>query len=63
MAKANKAQRAADLKARFARIRAAIQVTDQLTADYFDRRAEEIETFNEDLSLITTQPESANAAN
>lgn len=63
MAKASKAQRAADLKARFARIRAAIQVTDQLTSDYFDRRAEEIETFNEDLALITTQPEQAQATN
>lgn len=62
MAKASKAQRAADLKARFTRIKAAIQVTDQLTAAYFDRRADEIEAFNEELQLITTE-ESAQPAN
>lgn len=57
MAKATKAQRAADLKVRFARIKSAIQVTDQLTAAYFDRRADEIEAFNEELQLLTTEPD------
>jgi len=61
MAKATKAARAADLKARFARIKAAIQVTDQLTAAYFDKRADEIEEFNSELLDLTTEAEAATA--
>lgn len=56
MSKTKKAvRRAADLKARFARIKAAVQVTDELIENYFDRRIDEIETFNGELQTLTTE--------
>jgi hypothetical protein len=36
-------------------------VTDQLTAAYFDKRADEIETFNTELLDLTTEADAAQA--
>jgi hypothetical protein len=47
------AQRVADLKTRFARIKTAIMAVDALTADYLDRTAADLEGFAGDLGEIT----------
>lgn len=47
------AQRVADLKARFSRIKTAILAVDALTADYLDRTASDLEGFAAELGEIT----------
>lgn len=49
------ARRAADLRARFARIKASVLVTDQLLEAYFETRATEIEAFHAELLPLVTQ--------
>lgn len=54
--KVTKAERARNLQARFTRIRAAIQVSDELVDAYYEARANEIEAFNKVLAEMTVIP-------
>lgn len=49
MPKKTPVQRVRDLKPRFARIKAAIMASDAMMDDFYTRRAEEIEAFNDEL--------------
>ncbi len=51
--KASPAQRIADLKSRFVRIKSAIMAVDALTADYLDTKASELEAFAIEIADIT----------
>lgn len=53
------AQRVADLKARFTRIKTAILAVDALTADYLDRTASDLEAFAGELGE-TVKPQGEN---
>lgn len=50
------AQRVADLKTRFTRIKTAIMAVDALTADYLDRTAADLEGFAGELGEMTKPP-------
>lgn len=52
-AKKPAAQRVADLKSRFVRIKQAIMAVDALTTDYLDRRGNELEAFAGELADLT----------
>lgn len=55
------ADRIADLKTRFVRIKNAIKAVDALTAEYLDARGQEIEVFAGELAELTGQGEEAAA--
>lgn len=63
MAKPSKADRVRSLAERFARIRAAVLVTDALLDTHFDRKAKEIEAFNADLQPMLEPAPEGPAAN
>ncbi len=59
--KANKVQRVVSLKARFAKIKSALQATDILIDSYLEGRGNELEAFAGELKEWTT-PEAEEAA-
>lgn len=53
--KSTAVRRAANLKARFERIKLAVQAVDELTVAYLDGRADELEDFAREFQLLTTE--------
>lgn len=57
------AQRVADLKVRFVRIKTAILAVDALTADYLDRTAADLEGFAGELQALTGREDETASTN